>query len=29
VLCNYKVEYERPLFDILVQAVIDADNEHD
>jgi hypothetical protein len=29
VLCNYKVEYERPVFDILVQAVIDADNEHD
>ena len=31
VLCNYKLEYERPLFDILVQAVVDAyeENEQD
>ena len=29
VLCQYKIENEVPLYDILVQAVIDADDESD
>jgi hypothetical protein len=29
VLCQYKIENEVPLFDVLIQAVIDADNEDD